>query len=97
VLINERTAGTELVASALQRNHRAVIVGQPSSGVSTSKGQREMVKNPDGTSRMLQRGTFLLTQTATSSKVTPNKVLPESASEEDFLKAAREALAARQP
>jgi carboxyl-terminal processing protease len=94
VLINGRTAGTELVASALQRNHRAVVVGQPSSGLSTGQGQREMVKNPDGTSRMVQRGTFLLGQTGTPSKVIPDKILLDSASEEEFLKAARDALAA---
>lgn len=93
VLINGRTAGTELVASALQKNHRGVIIGQPSSGLSSSQGQREMVKNPDGTSRMVQRGTFLLCQTGTPSKVIPDKDLPDSASEEDLIKAVRDALA----
>ena len=77
----------------MRRNQRGTVVGQRTSGTSAAK---KMVKNPDGTSRLAPAGSFLAdrVQPITGVGVQPDKVLPDSASDDDFLKAAREALSA---
>ncbi len=58
VLVDGQTRGGELLAAALQRNRRAVLVGSRTSGASIS---RELVRNADGSSQLVVRGTFLQT------------------------------------
>jgi carboxyl-terminal processing protease len=93
VLVNGQTRCGELIAVAVRRNQRGTVVGQRTSGTSAAK---QMVKNPDGTSRLAPAGSFLADriQPITGVGVQPDKVLPDSASDDDFLKAAREALSA---
>lgn len=91
VLVNRRTLSAELLASALQHNQRARIIGQPTSGFAVTNGPGEMVKNPDGTSHIVKRGSFVLEQGRPN--VVPDTILPDSASDNDFSQAATEALA----
>ena len=91
VLINGRTLASELIASALQRNHRAILLGQPTSGFSVTNGLRELVNDPDGSSHYQFKGVFVLAEERAN--VVPDKVLDVAASEEDVFKAARMALA----
>ncbi len=58
VLVDGETHAGELLAAALQRNERAVLVGRKTPGASIS---RELLKSDDGSSQLVVRGTFLQT------------------------------------
>jgi carboxyl-terminal processing protease len=92
VLANRQTSGGELLVSALQWNHRARVVGQPTSGSISATPVRELVRNADGTSRLEARGFNLLSRDASATNVAPDRILADFASDEDFFEAAREAL-----
>lgn len=86
VLVNRETHG-ELPAAAIQRNARGAVIGQTTSGLSAAKS---LVKNPDGTSQVVPVGTFLMApgKPITDVGVVPDIVVPEKASEEEFIGAA---------
>jgi carboxyl-terminal processing protease len=92
VLTGTNTCCGELIAAAMQSNQRGVVVGQHTVGYST---QSELVNNPDGSSRTEVRGSFLTAtgKLISGAGITPDRLLPDSASDDDFLKAARESLA----
>lgn len=58
VLIDTKSGG-ELVGAALKRNRRATLVGHKTPGVTANK---QMVKHPDGSSEVVVRAHFLVTQ-----------------------------------
>jgi carboxyl-terminal processing protease len=94
VLVNQQTAsGGELFISAMQFHHRGVVIGQSSSGLAMTEGVRMLVNNPDGSATFVKRGSFVLERSQTMTNVVPDRVLPPSASQEDYLKAARQAVA----
>ena len=92
LLVNQTTQVAELLASAIQRNHRGTIIGQPTSGQSLKSGPGHLAQNPDGTSHFVQEGTFVFDPARNLDRVIPDRVLPDSATDDDFMKAARESL-----
>jgi carboxyl-terminal processing protease len=91
VLVDRQTKGSELIAAAIQRNQRGTVVGQRTAG----SRPRNLIKNLDGTSRLVPWGALLIRpgQPISGVGVAPDKVLPESASDEDFFQVARQCLA----
>jgi carboxyl-terminal processing protease len=91
VLVNDETAGAELIAAAIARNHRGRIVGQTTSGLTEAKSR---VVNPDGSSELVVQGRFLISprRLITGRGITPDVPMPPSASEEEVLSKAIELL-----
>ncbi len=87
VLIDKETVGTELLAAAIKRNKRGVLVGQRTSGKTASK--RKIV-NPDGTSTLVKNATFLMYPNKPISDVgvEPDVDLGPNVSSEEVLNAA---------
>ena len=91
VLVDGKTESGELIAVAIQRNQRGMVVGQHTVG---NSAQRKFAQNPDGSSRLEVTGSFLANpgEPITGVGVTPDKLLPDLASDEDFLKTAGDLL-----
>jgi carboxyl-terminal processing protease len=90
MLVDARTHG-ELPAAAIKRNNRGTIIGQTTSGQSAPKS---LVKNADGTSRLVPAGRLLLYPRVpiTGAGVVPDVVLPDGVSDAEFVDAALAAL-----
>ncbi len=78
VLIDARTGGAELVAAAVQRCKRGTLVGQRTSGQTAGK---HMVKRPDGSSELVVKTDYLMTQEKpiTGQGVEPDVAMPADA------------------
>jgi carboxyl-terminal processing protease len=89
--IDGTTLGGELVAAALKRNQRAVLIGQRTTGTTKAK---KMIGNPDGSSRLIVLGTFLISpkEPISGAGVEPDVALDPGASADDFMRAAKTAL-----
>ena len=87
VLVDETTQGGELLAAAVQRNHRGVVVGRRTSGRSSAKTK---VKGADGTARMAETGVFLMDpdRPISGRGIEPDKALPAGATPEELVRAA---------
>jgi carboxyl-terminal processing protease len=87
VLIDEKTQDGELLAAAIKRNKRGSLIGQRTSGQTVAK---DLIKNPDGTSKMIKKYTFLLLPNKPISGVgvEPDIVLDSNISPDEFLKTA---------
>ena len=78
VLIDAKTGGGELVAAAVQRCKRGTLVGQKTSGLTAGK---DMVKRPDGSSELVVKTDYLVTQEKpiTGQGVEPDVAMPADA------------------
>ncbi len=87
VLVDNDSRGGELLAAALKRNRRAVVIGHHTSGKTAG---RSLVKNPDGSSTLTETTKFLITPTEpiTGRGLEPDKSLAPNAGPEEFIQAA---------
>ena len=87
VLIDEKTQAAELLAASLKRNKRGLLIGHRTSGLSIAKDLR---KNPDGSSKLVKAGTFLMFPNKPISEVgvDPDILLDPDVSSAEFLKVA---------
>jgi C-terminal peptidase prc len=92
VLTSHQTSFPEVVASALQQNGRAKVVGQPTPGWMNMNSVENHTQNADGSSRV-QMGHLQFSRDGLRTNVIPDKVLAAGATDEEFLQAAREMLA----
>jgi carboxyl-terminal processing protease len=91
MLVDAQTLGSELVAAALQRNGRALAIGQRTTGATLAKN---LVRKPDGSSETVVAGRYLRSDGRPISGVgvEPDVALPANAKDADFLRAALNAL-----
>jgi C-terminal peptidase prc len=95
VLVGKNTAGAgELLASALKENGRATVVGQKTQGQAKI---REVVKRPDGSSELVDRGRFLAKPDVaiTGQGIAPDTELPADLADEAALAEAVKAMKAK--
>lgn len=96
VLVDRDTQAAELLAAAIKRNRRGPVIGHRTSGQASPK---TMVRNPDGSSRLVPVGTYLLSpgEPISGVGVAPDRELPAGAAPAEFVRAAVEALAPAPP
>jgi carboxyl-terminal processing protease len=96
VLVDGKTEAAELLAGAIQYNKRGTVIGRKTSGLAAAKA---MIKNPDGSSRLVPTGGFLLpsAQRITGVGVMPDKELPANAASAEVISAAVAELESRSP
>jgi len=93
VVVDAKTSGSaELLAEALRQCSGAILVGAKTAGGAM---MRELIDNPDGTSRVVQIGDFLFPKTGKTGTdgVVPDIAAPNDASREQVLEMGRDALA----
>ena len=94
VLVNAQTGPSELIAAAIKRTQRGVLVGRKTSGFAASK---KVVNHPDGSADIAVVADFYLTRTVpiTGNGVEPDRVMDESALQEAYINKAIEILKAQ--
>jgi carboxyl-terminal processing protease len=87
VLVDGKTQAAELLAGAIKRNKRGTLIGHSTSGQTASKA---LVKGPDGSSRLVAHGTFLMSpgQPISGVGVAPDCELPAGAESAEFVRRA---------
>jgi carboxyl-terminal processing protease len=87
VLVDGRTEAAELLAGAIRLNKRGMVIGHKTSGLAAAK---DLVKNPDGSSRLVPIGSFLMSPSEPISGfgVAPDKELAAGVEPEEFIRTA---------
>jgi carboxyl-terminal processing protease len=91
VLVNQKTLAGELLAAAIQRTNRGILIGQKTSGAAVNK---TIVEQSDGSADKVKVADFYLKRGVpiTDKGVTPDITLQEGVSEDIYINKAIEIL-----